>query len=364
MGVEVARVVGAGDSLLSQPAIDTPRQLRRTFTLWRDKCLLPVREHFKMEANHFCHFCARALSIARLYMRHSVNVSTGFVLLLVLLSIALKASTALAQDEKSKPPAKEEQSKSDEKSPDSPTKPDKKAEEEADKENQKAPPGLRFYMFREVAQTMHFSGASWLVRQTRESEEHCSLVLTNIGLKPGMTVCDMGCGNGFYTLDMAKMVGKEGTIYAVDIQPPMLRMLRMRAKKAKLENIKPVLGTYIDPKLPPDSCDLIFCVDVYHEFSHPEHMLAAMRKALKKDGLLLLVEFRTEDASVPIKPEHKMTRDQVFKEMNANGFKFEKEFTKLPWQHMLFFAKDEKFDETTKKVEELDLPNEKLGTIR
>lgn len=272
-------------------------------------------------------------------------------------------SQGRAQEQTEKQPPKQEPPEADDKS-DAPSKSEKKAEEDAEIENKKAPPGLRFYMFREVAQTMHFSGASWLVRQTRESEEHCSLVLSNIGLKPGMTVCDMGCGNGFYTLEMAKMVGKEGTVYAVDIQPPMLRMLRTRAKKAKLTNIKPVLGTYIDPKLPPDSCDLIFCVDVYHEFSHPEHMLAHMRKALKKDGQLLLVEFRAEDASVPIKPEHKMTRDQVFKEMNANGFKFEKEFTKLPWQHMLFFAKDEKFDVSTKKPEQLDLPNEKLGTIR
>jgi ubiquinone/menaquinone biosynthesis C-methylase UbiE len=245
-----------------------------------------------------------------------------------------------------------------------PTKSEKKAEEDAEKENKNAPPPLRFYMYRQIAQTMHYTGASWLMRKTRESEEHCSLVLSNMGLKPGMAVCDMGCGSGYYSLDIAKLVGKEGKVFAVDIQPQMLRMLRTRIKKAKIDNIEPVLGTYIDPKLPPESCDLIFCVDVYHEFSHPEHMLAKMRKALKKDGLLLLVEFRAEDLSVPIKPEHKMTRDQVMKEMSANGFKFSKEFTKLPWQHMMFFARDEAFDETARKSSDLDLPNEKQGTIR
>jgi SAM-dependent methyltransferase len=239
----------------------------------------------------------------------------------------------------------------------------KKEDEDAEEENRKAPPGLRFYMFREVAQTMHFSQAGWLMRQTRESEEHCSLVLSKMGLKPGMTIGDVGCGNGFYTLAMAKAVGKEGVIHAVDIQPQMLRMLRTRTKKEKIDNVKPILGTIIDPKLPEDSCDLILCVDVYHEFSHPEHMLAAMRKALKKDGLLLLVEFRAEDPKVPIRPEHKMTKDQVFKELEANGFKFEKEFDKLPWQHMLFFSRDEKF-EPSKKPSELDLPDEKKGTIR
>jgi ubiquinone/menaquinone biosynthesis C-methylase UbiE len=288
-------------------------------------------------------------------MRRASAIFCGLGLKLGMLVAILAGNFCFAQDDKNKsseqeaPPATQEE---------------KKAEAEAEKENKKAPPGLRFYLFREVAQTMHYSGASWLVRQTRESEEHCSLVLTNLGLKPGMSVCDMGCGNGFYTLDIARAIGKEGVVYGVDIQPQMLRMLRARAKKAKLNNIKPTLGTVIDPKLPADSCDLILCVDVYHEFSHPEHMLAAMRKALKKDGLLLLLEFRAEDLSVPIKPEHKMTREQVFKEMAANGFKFTKEFDKLPWQHMLFFSKDEKFDDTARKSTELDMPNEKQGTIR
>jgi ubiquinone/menaquinone biosynthesis C-methylase UbiE len=283
------------------------------------------------------------------------SIIQGVAITLALLLLQLAPNFAFAQEDKPK--------SEDQETPPA-TRAEKKAEEDAEKENKKAPPGLRFYMFREIAQTMHYSGASWLVRQTRESEEHCSLVLANLGLKPGMTVCDMGCGNGYYTLDIAKAIGKEGTVYGVDIQPQMLRMLRTRAKKSKLDNIKPTLGTLIDPKLPADSCDLILCVDVYHEFSHPEHMLAAMRKALKKDGLLLLLEFRAEDLSVPIKPEHKMTRDQVFKEMAANGFKFTKEFDKLPWQHMLFFSKDEKFDETARKISELDIPNEKLGTIR
>lgn len=281
----------------------------------------------------------------------------GVLAFVILLSAAAPRLT-LAQDEK------QGGEKDNPVAESTPTAKEKKAEEDAEKENKKAPPPLRFYMFRQIAQTMHFSGASWLMRKTRESEEHCSLVLSNIGLKPGMTICDMGCGSGYYSLDMAKLVGKEGKVLAVDIQPQMLRMLRTRMKKAKIDNIEPILGTYIDPKLPPDSCDIIFCVDVYHEFSHPEHMLAKMRTALKKDGLLLLVEFRAEDENVPIRPEHKMTHEQVTKEMAANGFKLSKEFTKLPWQHMMFFSKDEAFDESTRKTDELDLPNETKGTIR
>jgi ubiquinone/menaquinone biosynthesis C-methylase UbiE len=84
-------------------------------------------------------------------------------------------------------------------------------------------------------------------------------------------------------------------------------------------------------------------VDVYHEFSHPEQMLAAMRRALKPDGVLVLVEFRAEDPSVPIKPLHKMSKEQLLKELPANGYKLVKEFDGLPWQHMMFFGRDEKF---------------------
>ena len=115
--------------------------------------------------------------------------------------------------------------------------------------------------------------------------------------------------------------------------------LRKRAAAFKLRNVTPVLGSLIDPKLPAGEVDLILCVDVYHEFSHPEQMLAAMRKSLSPEGVVALVEFREEDPRVPIKPEHKMSKKQVLKELLPNGFRLVKEFDKLPWQHMMFFGK-------------------------
>lgn len=207
------------------------------------------------------------------------------------------------------------------------------------------PPALTHYKGREIAQTMHFLGAEWLVRDSREREERCSLMLTNLGIKPGMTICDMGCGNGFYSVKLAKMVGPEGKILAVDIQPEMLELLKQRAAQEKLENIEPTLGTLIDPKLPEGQVDMILCVDVYHEFSHPEHMLRAMRRSLAPGGLLVLVEFRAEDPKVPIKPLHKMSKTQIKKELLPNGFKLAKQYDRLPWQHMMFFERDESFEE-------------------
>lgn len=204
------------------------------------------------------------------------------------------------------------------------------------------PPALKEYQGRTIAQTMHYEGAPWLTRENREREEECSTLLKNLGIKPGMTVCDLGCGNGFYTLKLAEMVGPKGKVLAVDIQSEMLRLLKERAQEAKVTNIEPLLGTLVDPRLPEGKVDLIFCVDVYHEFSHPVHMLAALRKSLAPGGRLVLVEFRKEDPKVPIKELHKMSKEQILKELEPNGYKLVEQFDKLPWQHVMFFESDPK----------------------
>lgn len=201
------------------------------------------------------------------------------------------------------------------------------------------PPPLTEYMGRRIAQTMHYSGAEWLIRNEREREERSSLMLANLGIRPGMTVCDLGCGNGYHTLPLARMVGAAGRVYAVDIQPQMLEMLRARLEKEDVENVTPILGSVHNPRLPDGTIDLVLMVDVYHEFSHPQHMLEAIHRALAPDGLVVLVEFRAEDPNVPIKPLHKMSKEQINKELTANRFELYKEFDGLPWQHMMFFRK-------------------------
>ena len=200
------------------------------------------------------------------------------------------------------------------------------------------PPAATHHRGREIAQTMHYTGAPWLVRESRQREEDCRMLLEALEVRPGQTVCDMGCGNGFYTLALARLVGAEGIVYAVDIQPEMLRMLAARAAEEGLTNIKPLLGTVIDPRLPPGKIDLCLCVDGYHEFSHPEAMLARIRESLAVSGRLALVEFRGEDAAVPIKPLHKMTKAGIRAELEPAGFKMVGEFDRLPWQHLMFLG--------------------------
>ncbi len=206
---------------------------------------------------------------------------------------------------------------------------------------QEVPPALTEYEGRVIAQTMHWKGAEWLMRRVREQEEGPSKMREQLQVKPGMVICDMGCGNGYHTLPLAEMVGENGKILAVDVQPEMIEMLRQNIERKGLKNIEPINGLYHDPKLPPNTCDMILLVDVYHEFSHPVQMLAGMRAALKPGGQIVLVEFRAEDDTVPIKPEHKMSKAQINKEMTANGFELKREFDGLPWQHLMFFGKAE-----------------------
>lgn len=205
--------------------------------------------------------------------------------------------------------------------------------------NSVAPPApLTHYQGREIALTMHYEGAPWLVREERQREEDGATMLQQLQIKPGMTVVDFGCGNGFYTLELARLVGPQGRVLAVDIQPEMLRLMEARAATEQLRNIAPILATPVDPQLPPATVDVALLVDVYHELSYPEHVLTGLRRSLKPTGVVALVEFRAEDAAVPIKPLHKMSKTQILKEWQPNGFRLVREYDQLPWQHLMFFA--------------------------
>lgn len=200
------------------------------------------------------------------------------------------------------------------------------------------PSGRESYLGRRIARTMHWRGAAWLMRRTRENEEHTARLLEALALKPGLDICDFGCGNGYHAIPIAKRIGGTGRVFAVDIQKQMLSMLRQRQKRAGVSNVVCVHNSATSTGLAPRSCDLILMVDVYHELSHPVITLAGLRRALKPGGRLVLVEFRAEDPEVPIKKLHKMSKAQVRKELEANGFRLHTSFDGLPWQHVLSFV--------------------------
>jgi ubiquinone/menaquinone biosynthesis C-methylase UbiE len=138
---------------------------------------------------------------------------------------------------------------------------------------------------------------------------------------------------------LAAKVGPAGRVYAEDIQTQMIDLLERRLAKDHVTNVTPVLGLPDDPKLPASALDLEVLVDVYHEFQEPQVMLRRLREALKPDGRLVLVEYRKEDPSIPIREEHKMTVAEARMEVEAEGFTLSKVDEALPRQHILIFTK-------------------------
>ena len=196
-----------------------------------------------------------------------------------------------------------------------------------------------FYMGREIAQVMGHQAADWLERPEREEEERPGLVLDAIKLKPGDAAADIGAGTGYFSWRMAKSVGKQGKIYAVDIQQEMLDLLVKKMTERGVTNVIPALGTIEDARLPAKSIDLAIMVDVYHEFSNPFEMMQSICRALKSGGRVVFVEYRAEDPEVPIKRVHKMSEAQVRKEMGGMPLEWVETVKTLPRQHVIIFRR-------------------------
>lgn len=197
----------------------------------------------------------------------------------------------------------------------------------------------KVYMGREISQVMNFMGMSWLERSTRPQEENTELAIKNLPIDKSSVVADIGAGSGYYTFRIAKRV-PDGLVYAVEIQDPAIKYLEEKSKELGFDNVKTIKGTEKSPNLPEKSIDLAIMVDVYHELLYPHEVLQEIKKSLKTDGKLLLIEYRGEDPKVRIKPLHKMTVDQVTKELSANGFKLVQNGQFMNIQHFLVFEKN------------------------
>ena len=197
----------------------------------------------------------------------------------------------------------------------------------------------KVYMGREISQVMGWQGAAWLEREEREREERTDLLLPMLEIKSGMAVADVGARSGYFARRMAARVGPGGVVYAVDVQPEMVRMLEALARQPGLGQIKPVQGSATAVKLAAASIDLALMVDVYHELEFPHEVLASIVQALKPGGRVVFVEYRAEDASVPIKPLHKMSEAQVKAEAARHALAWERTHGGLPWQHVIVFRK-------------------------
>ena len=197
----------------------------------------------------------------------------------------------------------------------------------------------KWYLGREIAHFMGPGGIPWLDRPEREDEEQPTKVIDALELKGGEVIADLGAGSGYFTFRLAPKVGEKGKVLAVEIQDEMIAELKKRIEKNKVENVETVKCTDRDPKLPEGGVDIVIMVDVYHEIAFPYEVMTAIRKALKPGGRMVFVEYRKEDPKVPIKEVHKMSEEQLKKEMAVVGLEHVKTVGTLPRQHIAIFAR-------------------------
>jgi len=159
-------------------------------------------------------------------------------------------------------------------------------------------------------------------------------IIDAMNLKPGMNVADIGAGSGLMSRLMAQRVGPNGTVYAVDIAKNMIDHIAEVAEKEHIPNLKPVLGDPKSPKLAPNSVDVICIIDSYHHFEYPTEMLAEINKALRPDGMLMLIDFKRIDG---------VSRDYILKMVRAGEGTFTDEFLNAGFE--LVDKRDDMFPE-------------------
>jgi ubiquinone/menaquinone biosynthesis C-methylase UbiE len=190
---------------------------------------------------------------------------------------------------------------------------------------------------RELNKSFDADPAQWAARFEHEGRaiyDKRFQILDEMGLKPGMDVADIGAGTGLFSRLIAGRVGPSGTVYAVDIAPHMVDYIAKTAREEHIANLKAVLGDPHSPKLPPDSVDVVCIIDSYHHFEYPADMLAAIGKALRPDGTLVLIDFKRIEG---------VSRDFILKMVRAGEGTFTDEFLNAGFE--LIERRDDMFPE-------------------
>lgn len=199
------------------------------------------------------------------------------------------------------------------------------------------PDGIdKSYCDRQISKVMGWQGAPWLERPQRIEEERTDLLIQKLKLKPGMVVGDIGAGTGHISQMMVEKISPKGEVWAVDIQPQMIKMLQKKADSLPKGRMQVRQSSEQNLNLPDRILDVAIMVDVYHELEYPRETLQSLMKAVKKGGRIVFVEYRALDPDVPIKALHTMSLAQVQKEAQDLGLKYEKAES-LSWQNMITF---------------------------
>jgi cyclopropane fatty-acyl-phospholipid synthase-like methyltransferase len=160
-------------------------------------------------------------------------------------------------------------------------------------------------------------------------------VVAALGLRPGQAACDVGSGPGYFTLRLARAVGADGRVFAVDVEPRLLSLLGERLATAGLRNVTPVLARPDDPLLPRAACDVVLVVDTYHHFPDGPAYLRGLRGVLKPDGRIANIDFHKRDTPVGPPLARRIAREDFLRDAAAAGLAVASEETFLPHQYFL-----------------------------
>jgi predicted methyltransferase len=163
-------------------------------------------------------------------------------------------------------------------------------------------------------------------------------VIRALDLKPGEAIADIGAGSGYFTFRLAHHVGDAGRVYAVDVSPDMIVHLNRRIRDLQVKNVVSILSTPDDPLLADASIDRFFICDTWHHIGDHPHYLGLMKKMLKPGGQVVMIDFKKAETPVGPPMEMRIDRDDLLKEMEANGFKLAAEHLFLPHQYFLVFS--------------------------
>ena len=172
----------------------------------------------------------------------------------------------------------------------------------------------------------------------RDAYQKPEEVVKALSIKGGEVIADIGAGSGYFTVRLARAVGEKGRVYAVDVSPDMILHLNRRIRDLDLKNVVTVLCAPEDPLLADASVDRFFICDTWHHVGGHAKYLALLKKMLKPGGQVIMVDFKK--AKTPVGPpmEIRIAREDLVKEMEANGFKLAAERTFLEHQYFLVFT--------------------------
>ena len=177
---------------------------------------------------------------------------------------------------------------------------------------------------------------AFLEDPARDAYQKPHEVITALELKPGEVIADIGSGSGYFTLRLAAHVGDGGRVYGVDIDPELVRHLNRRVRDAALRNVHVILADPDDPLLP-EPVDRFLIVDTWHHIADQAKYLTLMRKLLKPGGQVVMIDFQKKELPWGPPLAMKVAREDLIRQMEANGFQLVKEHAFLPYQYFLAF---------------------------